>query len=289
MSPRPPGRSRRRTGDDPDQEWEAEVTPTVTIYRRKPISKTWWSQRWVEAIENLGPAYASRLPRGRTYARQGRVTNLKVSPGRIGAYVEGSRPRPYRTEIELHQFSNESWARVIRVLSGRARYAARLLAGEMPGDIEAVLSAEGIHLFPRWRSDLTSRCSCPDEANPCKHVAAVHYVLARALDDDPFLLFALRGRPRDALLAMLAAGRGGGGAASAPVDLSTLTPETYWGAPQPLPPMAFHVGDPAAAGDALAELGPPPEWDGPPVDGLAREVAQAALALLAEGVEEEPP
>jgi hypothetical protein len=122
----------------------------------------------------------------------------------------------------------------------------------MPEDIEEVLSAEGIHLFPRWRTDLTSRCTCPDNANPCKHVAAVHYVLARALDDDPFLLFALRGRPREALLGMLAAGRGGGGAAAASLDLSTLTPETYWDAPQPLPPMAFHAGDPAAAGDALA-------------------------------------
>ncbi|MCU1356964.1 MAG: hypothetical protein JWM89_2382, partial [Acidimicrobiales bacterium] len=154
---------------------------------------TWWGQRWIAALEALGQAYANRLPRGRTYARHGAVTDLVVAPGEVTARVLGSRPRPYRVSMRIPVFTDAQWTAAIHALARQLRHSAALLDGRMPEDIDETLDVVGLSLFPGPR-DLTTSCSCPDVANPCKHVAAVHYTLARTFDADPFLLPTLRGR-----------------------------------------------------------------------------------------------
>jgi uncharacterized Zn finger protein len=168
---------------------------------RGPIGQTWWSERFIEVLEDIG--LGSRLERGRHYARRGQVISLDVDPGQVTAVVQGSRPRPYRTRIGITAFGKAEWAQVERALAGNAWYAATLLAGDMPEDIEDVFAGLGLALFPATAADLSLDCTCPDQAVPCKHLAATFYLLAEAFDDDPFAILAWRGRDRDDLLANL--------------------------------------------------------------------------------------
>src|SRR5680860_1798913 len=156
---------------------------------------TWWGQRWIAALEALGALYANRLPRGRTYARRGAVTDLALTAGSVSARVQGSRARPYRVTLQLPAFDDATWEAVLAELAGELRHAAVLLDGQMPPHVDDVFATCGVSLFPR-PGELTTTCSCPDWANPCKHVAAVHYVLGQTFDADPFLLPSLRGRDR---------------------------------------------------------------------------------------------
>jgi uncharacterized Zn finger protein len=225
---------------------------------------TWWGQQWIGALEVLGAAYANRLPRGRTYARQGRVEDLVVRPGRVTAKVWGTRARPYRVTLTLPVFDDATWDGIVGALAGEVRHTAALLDGRMPDDVDDVLQACGVSLFPRAR-ELTTSCSCPDVANPCKHVAAVHYTLAQTFDDDPFLLPRLRGRDRDQLLEGLRAHRAGtDGAADAHVDtdraiaVADLVARELFTARGALDDIDLRprpAGDPTAT---LRRLGPPP-------------------------------
>jgi uncharacterized Zn finger protein len=131
------------------------------------------------------------------------VLDLQVAAGLVSARVQGSRVRPYRVRLETPVLAAPDWERVEQAMAGRAAFAARLLAGEMPHDIEEAFAAAGVSLFPASPRNLASSCSCPDWSNPCKHVAAVYYLLAEAFDDDPFLIFAWRGRTRGQLLGRL--------------------------------------------------------------------------------------
>ena len=176
--------------------------------KRGAIGETWWSQRFIEVLEDFheGP----RLVRGRAYARRGQVMDLDVEAGEIGARVQGSRARPYSVSIGVTVLDDADWARVEEAMASQALFLARLLAGEMPREIEDAFAATGLTLFPATADDLDSDCSCPDWENPCKHIAAVYYLLAEAFDRDPFLIFAWRGRPRERLLAELRDLRGVG-------------------------------------------------------------------------------
>ncbi|HZS33342.1 MAG TPA: SWIM zinc finger family protein, partial [Methylomirabilota bacterium] len=157
--------------------------------RVRRFGESWWSELWIAALERLGGGYAARLRRGRSYARQGRVHDLAVRGGVVQARVTGSRPEPYRVIIRLAPLPPGAWARAVAALATQARFAARLLAGEMPPGVEDALRAAGADPFPIAAGELRTECSCPDWANPCKHVAAVHYVLGEFLDRDPLLLF----------------------------------------------------------------------------------------------------
>jgi uncharacterized Zn finger protein len=244
---------------------------------------SWWARRWIEALEALG--WEARLARGRTYARAGNVRSIDIQPGRVTARVKGSRPQPYTVRIELPALSDDDWARVVEGLAGQARYAASLLAGEMPPNVDELFTEQGAHLFPRSEAELRTECSCPDWANPCKHVAAVHYVLGNELDRDPFMLFRLRGRGRDAVLAALRARRTTGEAAEgppAPDDPQPPTPnpqdapleaqlDRFWTIGDELAELRFAVEPPRVEAAVLKRLGPPatPEGDLPTAD-LAR-------------------
>jgi uncharacterized Zn finger protein len=169
--------------------------------RRGAIGDTWWSRRFIGILESF--ELGGRLTRGRNYARRGQVLELSIEAGRIQARVQGSRPTPYAVSIRLRALPQKDWARVEAALASRAAFLAKLLAGEMPTDIEAAFADCRMSLFPTTAADLVTRCTCPDSANPCKHIAATYYLLAEAFDDDPFLILAWRGRNRDQLLARL--------------------------------------------------------------------------------------
>ncbi|MBW5486916.1 SWIM zinc finger family protein, partial [Streptomyces bambusae] len=147
---------------------------------------TWWGRAWVSALERLSRDSA-RLARGRGYAEGGRVDTVTVTPGRIVAYVRGSRPRPYRTELALAVFTDPEWSELLRSLAEDPGSLAALLEREVPqGLADRVLPGPG---------DLVPRCSCPDAGPPpCKHAAALCYRAARLLDEDPFVLLLMRGR-----------------------------------------------------------------------------------------------
>lgn len=175
---------------------------------RGAIAQTWWSQRFIAVLEDIG--LGSRLQRGRSYARQGQVISLEVDAGSVSAQVQGSRVRPYRIRIGIPAFGKSEWAHVEHSLAENAWYTAKLLSGEMPDDIEDVFAGLGLSLFPGTAGELSLDCSCPDHAVPCKHLAATFYLLAESFDDDPFAILAWRGREREDLLANLAAARADG-------------------------------------------------------------------------------
>lgn len=169
--------------------------------KKNEFGENWWAKRWLSMLESFG--WANRLQRGRSYARGGNVLDIDIQPGMVKAEVQGSRPRPYRVTIRVQPLSDKEWDRVISAMAGKAIFAARLLAGEMPEDIEEAFASSRVSLFPESSGDITTSCSCPDWANPCKHVAAVYYLLGERFDGDPFLLFRLRGRSREELMEAL--------------------------------------------------------------------------------------
>jgi uncharacterized Zn finger protein len=165
------------------------------------IGETWWSKRWVDVLESFG--MGTRLIRGRSYARQGQVLSIEIMAGQVKAQVQGSSPQPYKVKIQLKPLSDEDWDEVTDVMAEQALFAAKLLAGEMPRNIEEAFAEVSLTLFPASEADLRTNCSCPDWANPCKHIAAVYYILAERFDQDPFLIFKLRGRAKEEIIAML--------------------------------------------------------------------------------------
>lgn len=237
---------------------------------RGAIGSTWWSRRFLDVLESL--AMGGRLGRGRHYARQGQVVSLEVVPGEVRASVQGSRARPYAVRIGLPVFSELIWAKAEIALSEQARPSAKLLAGEMPPEIEELFAGAGAPLFPRTARDLDQRCSCPDSAVPCKHLAATFYLLAEAFDDDPFLILRWRGREREALLGRLRELRADGaldeteartpaaaaGAALALADLPEPGDRTdrFW---QPAPPLPERPAVLAADADLILRQLPEPD------------------------------
>lgn len=174
--------------------------------QRGAIGETWWSGRWIKVLESLG--MGARLNRGRSYARMGQVISIIVEKGIVTARVQGTRPEPYSIKIRLVPLPDEDWDRVTDAMASQAIFAARLLSGEMPQNIEDAFAQAKIRLFPNSKKDLDTECSCPDWANPCKHIAAVYYILAERFDEDPFLIFKLRGRTREEIIQILRDKRG---------------------------------------------------------------------------------
>jgi uncharacterized Zn finger protein len=169
--------------------------------KRGAIGEQWWSRRFIAVLESYG--LSSRLQRGRSYARRGQVLEFTLAAGKVTARVQGSRPAAYQVSITVRPLTSAQWRAVESRLAGQALFRARLLAGEMPAEIEEVFAACGTPLFPDAASDLAMSCNCPDWGVPCKHLAAVCYVLAEAFDADPFAMLAWRGQGRDDLLATL--------------------------------------------------------------------------------------
>jgi uncharacterized Zn finger protein len=269
--------------------------PPARGIKVRKIGATWWGQRWIEALEKLSWEYTNRLARGRTYARAGRVHDLEVAPGKVTARVTGSHPTPYQVTLSLATLDAAAWDKAIAAMAKRALFAAELLAGQMPKEIDQAFRAARQSLFPAQEKDLQTKCSCPDWANPCKHVAATHYVLGEAFDKDPFLLFELRGRGKDAVLGALRALRAGeGGAAAATgaaparaaiptVALAEYAAEDYERSRGPATHLRFRIEAPASPAALLRPLGAPPSWslDETPAEVFGR-LGQAAGVLARE-------
>lgn len=246
------------------------------------FAATWWGNAWVEALEDtaLDPA---RLARGRAYAGRGQVDAITVTPGRVVAYVHGSRPRPYRTEIRLRTLGDDGWERFLDAAAARPDHIAALLDKDVPHALAAV-----VDLLPA-PGDLIPDCSCPDDGFPCKHAAALCYQASRLLDEDPFVLFLMRGRGEQEILAALTrrnAARSAAEATSAAPAMPTLParsalpPRTGGRALPPLPdplPAPVQPGRPPV---------PPPDHHAPDplaLDLLATEAAARAHAFLTTG------
>ena len=169
--------------------------------KRGTFGESWWAKRWIAVLEGFD--IGSRLERGRSYARRGQVLSIDIKKGLVKAKVQGSRPTPYSVEIKLNVLSTVNWQQLAVVLSQQVIFTAKLLAGEMPQDIEQAFKDAGLSLFPTQLKDLQTECSCPDWSNPCKHIAAVYYLLGEEFDRTPFLLFTLRGMNREELVRLL--------------------------------------------------------------------------------------
>ena len=297
-----PRRSRRKIIDVEElRPEELETREGTTVQRGikvRKIGATWWGQRWIEALEHLSRDYLNRLGRGRAYARAGHVIDMHVSPGMVTATVGGPDLDNYDVTLRIAMLPPALWTKAIEGMSRQAKFGAELLTGRMPSDIEEAFRAAGHSLFLARQRELETDCSCPDWANPCKHVAAVHYVLGEAFDHDPFLLFELRGRTKQQVLGALRNLRQGGGrtgadgthstkgalrnadvmleklaAASTRKSVTAVAADasamrvnaTDWQADferlrAPLPALQFHVAEPAVPGAVLKQLGPPASW-----------------------------
>ena len=176
-----------------------------TKSERGAIGETWWSKRWIAVLESFD--LGARLTRGRSYARKGQVVSIDIANGVVKAKVQGSAPKPYNVTIKLKPLTDADWDQVTDAMSAQAIFAAKLLAGEMPTNIEEAFNAAHVSLFPTRGDDLETACSCPDWSNPCKHIAAVYYILAEQFDEDPFLIFKLRGRTKEQIIDALRAKR----------------------------------------------------------------------------------
>jgi len=208
---------------------------------RGAIGEHWWSRRFLEVLESF--ALGTRLTRGKNYARRGQVLSLAVAPGVVTASVQGSRRAPYKVSIALPAFSELVWAKVEVTLAEQAIHSARLLAGEMPEDLEEVFRSAGAPLFPQRAADMSLSCSCPDWEVPCKHLAATFYLLAERFDDDPFAILLWRGRSRTALLNRLRELRGSEPSPGAVEPSGPTTEGLRLGAMMALADLALAEGD----------------------------------------------
>ncbi|MEV0641231.1 SWIM zinc finger family protein [Streptomyces sp. NPDC050619] len=244
------------------------------------FAETWWGNAWVAALEE-GALDAKRLARGRAYAEQGHVDAITVTPGLVLAYVQGSRPRPYRVQVRLRTLDDADWERFLDSAADRPGHIAALLDKEMPHS----LADSGVPLLP-GPGDLEPLCSCPDSGHPCKHAAALCYQTARLLDADPFVLLLLRGRGERELLDALSRLSAARAARAAQEQGPAPFPGVRAGevlASRQLPPLPAPLPVPPHPGQ------PPvyPATSGGPdafaLDQLATDAAARAHALLTTG------
>jgi uncharacterized Zn finger protein len=239
----------------------------------------WWVEQWMELIH--GYRFKKRLERAWEYARSGNVTSIRFEGRRVHARVQGSGEEPYKVKLWLDVLNDEDWGYVLDALTQKARWSAQLLAGVMPQDIERAFAASGKRLFPFKLQEVRSECSCPDKANPCKHVSAVFYLMGDRFSEDPFVLFQLRGRTRAQLLGDLAKRRRralarqarqarargeedtDGGGSQQPVHGAITDPSRWWRYDAALDPDLVVI-TPALEGDTgLDAAGPLPLAESP--------------------------
>jgi uncharacterized Zn finger protein len=194
--------------------------------QRGDFGETWIGREWVKVLESFG--WSNRLARGRRYARRGQVVDYRVGVGKVTAKVQGSRKMPYKVTIQLKPFSKGTWKRVQEEISAIPIYYAAFSAGRVPAEFYQLLSGMDLALLPQSSKELETSCSCPDWANPCKHIAAVCYLLGEAFDEDPFLLFKIRGISREELLESLAKERSGGRVPEEEPIPPDISPERFW-------------------------------------------------------------
>jgi uncharacterized Zn finger protein len=266
-----------------DWDWYPKPKPRrpangIKAQSGRQFGKTWWASKWLSALERL--IDSGRLGRGRSYARSGQVLNLDIKPGRVDSRVQGSRPSPYKVQIGIKPLSDKEWNRVADAMAAQAIFAAKLLAGEMPQNIEDAFARAKANLFPVAKGDLQTECSCPDWSNPCKHIAAVYYLLGEQFDADPFMLFRLRGKGKDEIVAMLRARRSESEVEGEPAEKPTRKPRIpaepvipfekclnrFWDAEDHLEDFEITIEGPSVDAVPVKRLGAPGFWRDSKVD-----------------------
>lgn len=254
--------------------------------KRGAFATSWWGRRWLDVLETLN--LGGRLQRARTYARKGQVLNVDIEPGSVHAEVQGSRPTPYRISIGVKQLAANETQRLAAELAKSPYFLAKLMTREMPQDIETLFDTARVSLFPSRASELRTDCSCPDWSNPCKHIAAVYYLLGEEFDRDPFLIFRLRGLDTTAMLATIGPEEiEPDEQPDAPVDVHPAA-ESFWEGSRPEVDLTASAVSDQTAAPLLRRLGNLPFWRGqqPLLDTLEpayAKAANAALQILAGG------
>lgn len=251
-------------------------------------SREWWAQRWLDLLDSY--RFKKRLERARNYSRQGNVLSIKFEGAKVLAAVQGTEVEPYKVTLSLEPFTEEQWGYVIETMAERAVFAAKLLAGEMPQNIEEVFTANGLSLFPFTLADIRSKCSCPDKANPCKHVGAVYYQLGDRFSEDPFVLFQLRGSSKEQIIAALRQLRSANITTDAAntdntedifVTADKTNIEQFWQYERPLDPSLVVIA-PSPGGESILDiLGPIPlSIDGTENSNFNSTVSEAVIKYL---------
>jgi uncharacterized Zn finger protein len=179
----------------------------------------------------------------------------------IAARVQGSMRTPYKISIKINHLTDAEWYKVVDALAEQAIFTAQMLAGEMPQDIEQAFERAKVSLFPSNRRDLQTDCSCPDYSNPCKHIAATHYILGERFDEDPFLIFRLRGRTQEQVMQELRKRRAGSDEIiEEETEEEVVIPleeqiENFWGVHAPLEGFSVSIRQPAIEMPLLKRLG----------------------------------
>lgn len=231
--------------------------------QRGKFGESWWAKRWINVLEafDLG----GRLQRGRSYARGGQVLSIAVEKGAISATVQGSRPVPYKIKMQVKALKPAEWKKLAGAASSQAIFAAKLLAGEMPQEIESAFRDVGLSLFPERLNDLKTDCSCPDWSNPCKHIAAVYYLLGEEFDRDPFLIFKMRGMEREDFLAMIVEPSGASGPdedTATALEPLPADPAIFWAVRAGSKPTEESPRNEQSAAALIKRLGAFPFWRG---------------------------
>jgi len=254
----------------------------------RDFGRTWWGRAWLEALEQRARLDPDRLPRGREYASSGAVGDLVLAPGEARARVRGRKTEPYQVRIRVRRFADEEWDRVLGAIAAQLGHAAALLDGELPPEIADDAAGAGLDLLPGG-GEVGPRCDCPDDADPCKHSAAACYLIADALDADPFALFLLRGRTRDQVLAGIRARRRGAEPSAdaspgsgAPADADRIADDagvdarTAFRTPVPWVPIPAVPLPPRRPGSPAALPVDPPPWRSGLREDLVELAADAA-------------
>jgi uncharacterized Zn finger protein len=257
--------------------------------KRGAFGASWWARRWIAVLESFD--IGARLARGRSYARRGQVLSIDIDKGSVKARVQGSRPKPYDVTIRVKELTRAEWKKVAAALTHQALFAAKLLAGEMPQEIEQVFQEVKLSLFPEKQRDLTTACSCPDYSNPCKHIAAVYYLLGEEFDRDPFLILKMRGLTREELVGLLGRSEAAAPAQaepSVPPEPLTTNAALFWNGGKLEPDLLGEVAIPPQAAALPRRLGNFPFWRGTErfldaVEPVYRQASQRGLdAFLGE-------
>lgn len=260
-------RRRRRRGNRPEAPalplygaglHTAPLPDPLQLAPGRERGAAWLSRRWLAALEAMGGMVSSKGP----LPRRESVLALHIEPGLVLAQVQSSRPEPHIVRIDVGQLPAEAWDEAISGMARKAVFAAKLLAGEMPEEIEEAFSEARVGLVPQAAAEVQSHCTCGDPVAPCKHVSSVHALLAEEFSREPFLLFKLRGCPKTELLAALRVRRTGAADAPLAVESENLgpapSPQAFWRGGDAIREFTINIAPPMTHAALLRQLGVPP-------------------------------
>lgn len=240
--------------------------PIETSHGIKAISQKgkfcteWWALRWIQIIESY--RLGARLTRGKRYARWGQVLSIDFSPGLIFAEVQGSCSLPYEICIKLLVWSEEEWSRLVSWIQARPVILSQLFSNSLPPSLEEDIRPLGLSLFPEQFTEFSTECTCPDWSNPCKHIAAVFYLIAEVLEKNPFLLFELRGKDKESFLTLLLPQESQAVEADLAGGTEALSMEHFWKGASGEAEVAYYPEEITQSASIIHQMGPFPMWQG---------------------------